>query len=87
LAVGPARPEDDDAKTPPQPNDRFVFLTGPKKGEVVSLDSLEAGGPQLQVFPVSPEGTARSRRPVRAATGSAATSPSACCSARRCMPS
>ena len=59
LAVGPARPEDDAAKAPPQPNDRFVFLTGPKKGEVVSLDSLVVGGPQLQVFPVSPEGTVR----------------------------
>ena len=59
LAIGPARPDDDAAKAPPQPNDRFVFLTGPKKGEVVSLDSLVVGGPQLQVFPVSPEGTVR----------------------------
>ena len=39
LAVGPARPEDDAAKAPPQPNDRFVFLTGPKKGEVVILEN------------------------------------------------
>jgi Rieske Fe-S protein len=64
LAVGPARSDDDAAKTPPQPNDHFVFLTGPKKGEVVSVDGVAVGGPQIQAYPVSPEGTERNETPL-----------------------
>jgi len=64
LAVGPARPEDEAAAAPPQPNDHFVFLTGPKKGEVVRVDSLAVGGPQVQAYPVSPEGTVRNETPL-----------------------
>ena len=64
LAVGPARPEDAAAKAPPQPNDRFVSLAGPKKGEVVRVDSIAVGGPQLQVYPVSPDGTVRNETPL-----------------------
>ena len=63
--VGPARPEDDAAKAPPQPNDRFVFLTGPKKGASgAGSTDLAVGGPQLQVFPVSPDGTVRNETPL-----------------------
>lgn len=64
LLVGIARAEDeaakvDAAKLPPQPGDRFVFLTGANKGRVVRLDNLAIGGPQMQVYPVSPEGAVR----------------------------
>ena len=34
---------DDAATMPPQPDDRFVFLTGPKKGQVVKIDDLVLG--------------------------------------------
>jgi rieske iron-sulfur protein len=59
LAV-PARAEDEsEAAKPPAPDDRFVFLTGPKKGEVVHADDLALGGPQAQAFPMAPDGTVR----------------------------
>jgi rieske iron-sulfur protein len=38
----------------PQLGDRFVFLTGPKQGQVVKLDDLPVGGPQEQAYPVDP---------------------------------
>jgi len=50
---------DDAATMPPQPDDRFVFLTGPKKGQVVKIDDLMLGGPQVQAYPVSQDGTVR----------------------------
>ena len=50
---------DDAATMPPQPDDRFVFLTGPKKGQVVKIDDLVLGGPQVQAYPVSKDGTVR----------------------------
>jgi len=59
LAV-PARAEDEgEAAKPPAPDDRFVFLTGAKKGEVVHADDLALGGPQVQAFPMAPDGTVR----------------------------
>jgi rieske iron-sulfur protein len=69
LLVGVARAEDepektDAAKLPPQPGDRFVFLTGPNKGQVVRLDNLAMGGPQVQVFPAGPGGTVRDGTPL-----------------------
>jgi rieske iron-sulfur protein len=69
LLVGVARAEDDPEKTdaaklPPQPGDRFVFLTGPNKGQVVRLDNLAMGGPQVQVFPAGPDGTVRNGTPL-----------------------
>ena len=69
LLVGVARAEDapektDAAKLPPQPGDRFVFLTGPNKGRVVRLDNLAMGGPQVQVFPAGPDGTVRNGTPL-----------------------
>ena len=50
---------DDAATMPPQPDDRFVFLTGPKKGQVVKVEDLLRGGPQVQAYPVSQDGTVR----------------------------
>jgi Rieske Fe-S protein len=46
---------DDAAALPPQIGDRFVFFSGPKKGEVVKVDDLPLGGPQAQAFPADPK--------------------------------
>jgi len=58
LLAGTAR-AGEGAAMPPQPGDRFVFLAGPKKGELVKVDDLALGGPQVQAYPVSPDGTVR----------------------------
>jgi rieske iron-sulfur protein len=58
LLIGVAR-ADDAAAAPPSPGDRFVFLTGPKKGQVVQVDDLALGGPQVQAYPVGSDGTVR----------------------------
>jgi rieske iron-sulfur protein len=50
---------DDAAAMPPQPGDRLVFLTGPKKEQMVKIDDLAIGGPQVQVYPSTPDGTVR----------------------------
>ncbi len=68
LLVGIARAEDETSKVdsgrlPPQPGDHFVFLTGPDKGQVVRPDNLAIGGPQVQAYPVSPDGTVRNETP------------------------
>jgi Rieske Fe-S protein len=61
LLAGPARAaEEGEAAKPPTPDDRFVFLTGPKKGQVVRAEDLALGGPQVQVYPIAPDGTVRS---------------------------
>jgi len=69
LLVGAAGAEDevekaDAARMPPQPGDRFVFLSGPNKGQIVRPDSLAIGGPQAQVFPAGPDGTIRNGTPL-----------------------
>jgi len=58
LLVGAVR-ADDAAAMPPQPGDRLVFLTGPKKEQMVKVDDLAIGGPQVQVYPSTPDGTVR----------------------------
>jgi rieske iron-sulfur protein len=61
LLAGPTRAgEEGEAAKPPTPDDRFVFLTGPKKGQVVRAEDLALGGPQVQVYPIAPDGTERS---------------------------
>ena len=61
LFAGLARAaEEGEAAKPPAPDDRFVFLTGPKKGQVVRADDLALGGPQVQAYPMAPDGTVRS---------------------------
>lgn len=69
LLIGVARAEDEPEKAdatrlPPQPGDRFVFLSGSNKGQVVKLDNLAMGGPQAQVFPAAPDGTVRNGTPL-----------------------
>ena len=59
LAVGPARPEDDAAKTPQQPSDHFVFLTGPKKRGSGQRRQPSGRRPAVHAYPVSPDGTVR----------------------------
>jgi len=46
----------DDArrKARPQPNDRFVFAGGDRKGQLVTLADLAAGGPPLTAYPMDP---------------------------------
>jgi Rieske Fe-S protein len=45
----------DDPKTiGPQRGDRFAFLAGEKKGQVVKADDLPLGGPQVQAYPIDP---------------------------------
>jgi rieske iron-sulfur protein len=51
--------DDEAAAKPPAPDDHFVFLTGPKKGQTVLIEDLAVGGPQMQVYPVAPDGTVR----------------------------
>jgi rieske iron-sulfur protein len=61
LLTGPARAaEEGEAAKPPAPGDRFVFLTGPKKGQVVRAEDLALGGPQVQAYPMAPDRTLRS---------------------------
>src|ERR1700746_1552991 len=60
LLVGTVR-ADDAAAMAPQPNDHLVFLTGPKKEQVVKIDDLAIGGPQVQVYPAAPGGTERNK--------------------------
>ena len=61
LLAGPARAaEEGEATKPPGPDDRFVFLTGPKKGQVIRPEDLALGGPQVQAYPMAPDGTVRS---------------------------
>jgi rieske iron-sulfur protein len=51
----------DAAAMPPQADDHLVFLTGPKKEQVVKIDDLAIGGPQVQVYPAAPDGTVRNQ--------------------------
>jgi rieske iron-sulfur protein len=69
LLVGAARREEEVETTnavtmPPQLGDHFVFLSGANKGQVVRPDNLTVGGPQVQVFPASPDGTIRNGTPL-----------------------
>jgi|SRR5437867_1530778 len=38
----------------PQPNDRFVFAGGDRKGQMVTLRDLPPGGPPITAFPMDP---------------------------------
>ncbi|OKO79733.1 Rieske (2Fe-2S) protein [Bradyrhizobium sp. AS23.2] len=60
LLAGSARAEEGEAAKPPAPDDRFAFLTGPKKGQAVRAEDLALGGPQVQAYPMAPDGTVRS---------------------------
>ena len=59
LALPAHAAEEGEAAKPPAPDDRFVFLTGPKKEQVVRAEDLAIGGPQVQAYPIAPDGTVR----------------------------
>ena len=60
LAVPARAIEEGEAAKPPALEDSFVFLTGLKKGQVVRADDLALGGPQVQAYPMAPDGSVRS---------------------------
>src|ERR1700752_891196 len=63
LLADPARTaEEGEGAKPLALDDRFVFLTGPKKGQVVRAEDLAVGGPQVQAYPMAPDGTVRDTR-------------------------
>lgn len=59
TGLAPGARAEDPSEMPPQPGDRLVFLTGPKKGTAIKPDDLPLGGPQVQAYPASPEGVLR----------------------------
>ena len=42
----------DPRKARPQANDRFIFASGDRKGQAITLADLPAGGPPLIAFPI-----------------------------------
>jgi len=57
VIAGAARAEDNSenpASLPPQPGDRFAYLAGAHKGQIVKVADLALGGPQVQAYPVDP---------------------------------
>jgi Rieske Fe-S protein len=60
LAGSARAAEEGEAAKPPAPDDRFAFLTGPKKGQVVRAEDLPLGDPQMQAYPMAQDGTVRS---------------------------
>lgn len=59
LALAPwlSRPAgaDDPAALPPQPGDRFAYLTGEREGQIIKATDLPLGGPQVQAMPIDPK--------------------------------
>jgi len=49
-----AAERDDLRRARPQTNDRFVFASGSRKHEVITLADLPDGGPPLTAYPVEP---------------------------------
>lgn len=46
--------DDERRKARPQPNDRLVFARGDRKGQLITLTDLPAGGPPLTAYPMDP---------------------------------
>jgi rieske iron-sulfur protein len=44
----------DPRKQRPQPNDRFVFADGARKGQTITLPDLPAGGRPVTAYPIDP---------------------------------
>ena len=58
-AASKADDENDPTEILPQAGDHFVYLVGPKEGQVVKSADLVVGGPQVQVYPADPKGLVR----------------------------
>lgn len=54
-ALRMASAADDPANERPQAGDRFVYFSGDKKGQLVSIDALPLGGPQIMAWPMDPK--------------------------------
>ena len=61
LGVGAAAPaahrasaQDNPRRARPQPNDRFVFAGGDRKGQPLTVNDLPRGGPPVTAYPVDP---------------------------------
>jgi len=52
--VGIGAQDDERRKARPQPNDRLVFAGGDRKGQLITLTDLPAGGPPLTAYPMEP---------------------------------
>ena len=46
--------DDDPRRARPRENDRLVFTSGDKQGEIIGPQDLKAGGPQLFAYPMDP---------------------------------
>jgi Rieske Fe-S protein len=46
--------DDNPRKARPQRNDRLVFASGDRKGQLITLADLPAGGPPLTAYPMDP---------------------------------
>ena len=62
LLEARAATEDDPKKARPQEGDRFVFFSGDRKGEVIKLEDLPLGGPQIVAYPMDPATEHRAQR-------------------------
>ncbi|MGH3118643.1 MAG: ubiquinol-cytochrome c reductase iron-sulfur subunit [Gaiellales bacterium] len=54
VAALAAAQDESGRKARPQANDRFVFGGGDRKGQVITLADLPAGGPLLTAYPMDP---------------------------------
>ncbi len=52
VADGVSAQDDNPRRARPQTNDRFVFAGGDRKGQVITLADLPAGGPPLTAYPM-----------------------------------
>ena len=49
-----AAASEDPKKARPQAGDQFVFFSGDRKGEVIMVEDLPLGGPQIMAYPKDP---------------------------------
>lgn len=54
LLEARAAEDEDPSKARPQAGDQFVFFSGERKGEVITIDALPLGGPQIMAYPIDP---------------------------------
>jgi rieske iron-sulfur protein len=54
FVAGVAR-ADSPAELPPQIGDQFAFISGDKQGQVIKVEDLPLGGPQVQAYPIDPK--------------------------------
>jgi rieske iron-sulfur protein len=55
LPAGPLLAQPDPRRQRPQPDDRFVFAGGERKGQLVTLADLRVGGPLVTTYPIDPQ--------------------------------